>query len=157
MPPDNVKFKFFKLSAYMPMLFLVAMGFSLLFFRLYPIRISHHFEITISIGVLLFILGSYLVIASEKTRHTMFAFSENLTCYDFATGIFKRSRHPGTLGFLLLFLGFACFLNSYAALFTVILHFLLLSFVFIPLMEREIIKYCGEPYVEYMHTVRMWI
>jgi protein-S-isoprenylcysteine O-methyltransferase Ste14 len=140
MSPSLAKFKFFKLSAYMPILFLVAIGFSLLFFRLYPVRITHHLEIIISIGVFLFIVGSALVLLSERTRHTMFEFSENLTCYDFATGIFKKSRHPGTLGFLLLFLGFACFLNSYAVLITVILHFMLLTFVMIPLIEHS--KFC---------------
>lgn len=157
MSPEMAKFRFFKLYAYMPMLFLVAMGFSLLFFRLYPVRISHHLEIMIGLGVLFFTIGSVLVILSEKKRHQMFDFSEGLVCYDFADGIFKKSRHPGTLGFLVLFLGFACFMNSYAVLYTVIFHFLLLSFVFIPLLEREFVHHCGESYTEYMRNVRMWL
>ncbi len=156
MSPEMAKFKFFKLYAYMPILFLVAIGFSLLFFRIYPVRISHHLEIMIGLGALLFIIGSVLVVMSEKKRHNMFDFSENLTCYDFADGIFKKSRHPGTLGFIIIFLGFACFMNSYAVLYTIVLHFLLLSFLFIPLMEREIVKYCGDSYTEYMQSVRMW-
>ncbi len=150
------KFKFFKLSTYIPMLFLVVMGLSLILFKMYPIRISHHIEIIIGIGAVLFILGSMLIFWSEKTRHTLFNFSENLTCHDFAIGIYKRSRSPGTFGFILLFLGFACFMNSYVVLFTVIVFFLILSFIVIPFIEKKKIEYCGDAYREYMQMVRMW-
>lgn len=154
---EKIQFKFLKLSVYTPILFLVAMGFSLLLFRLYPVRISHHPIIMTGIGIGLFVIGTLLVIFAERSRHNLFHFSQGLTCYDFATGIYKYSRHPGTLGFLLLFLGFAFLLNTQAVLFTVFLHFMLLSFIFIPLIEREIESQCGDSYREYKKMVRMWI
>jgi protein-S-isoprenylcysteine O-methyltransferase Ste14 len=154
---EKIQIKFLKLSVYTPTLFLVAIGFALLFFRLYPVRISYHLTIVTSIGIGLFIIGTILVILAERSRHNLFHFSEGLTCYDFSVGVYNHSRHPGTLGFLMLFLGFAFLLNSQAILITVFLHFLLLSLVFIPLIEREIEQNCGNPYKEYKKIVRMWI
>lgn len=157
MKHNNItKFKFFKLSTYIPMLFLLVMGLSLIFFRLYPVRISYRIEVIVAIGIVLFIVGSLLIFLSEKTRNTLFDFSENLTCYDFAVGIYKKSRYPGAFGFILLFLGFACFLNSYAVLFTAIIFFFILSFIIIPIIEKKKIEYCGDAYREYMQMVRMW-
>ena len=152
-----IKFKFFKVSSYIPLLFLVALGFSLLFFRLYPVRIFHSPMVSIGFGVLFFILGTILVIFSEFARHNMFSLHDEMTCNDFSTGVYKYSRHAGTFGFMLLFFGFGFFLNSMAVAIVGILHFILLSIVFIPLIERDIKKYCGDSYVEYCKNVRMWI
>jgi protein-S-isoprenylcysteine O-methyltransferase Ste14 len=154
---ELLKFKFIKLSAYTPILFLVAIGLSLVVFRLYPARIADNMILISIIGSLFFIAGTTIVILAERTHHSLFHLTQGLTCNDFAHGIYKYSRHPGTLGFLLLFFGFGFLINSQAVVAMAVLHFFLLSIVFIPLLEQEVAKHCGEPYHEYQQKVRMWL
>lgn len=158
MPIEMIKFKFLKLSSYIPLLFLVALGFSLLFFRVFPVRIFHNPTIAVGLGIFFFIIGTTLAVLSELTRHRMFSImSDALTCEDFESGIYKYSRHAGTFGFLLLFFGFGFVLNSIAVIIVVFLHFVLLSLVFIPIIEHEMKKVCGDSYRKYCENVRMWI
>lgn len=153
----ETKFKLLQYSIYVPVLFLVALVFSLMFFRLWPVRLYDHGIVGVVFGSILFIIGTVIIILSEKSRHHNFFEQEGLVCDSFAKGIYKRSRHPGTFGFLLLFFGFACFLNSVAVLITVFLHFFLLSFIFVPVIERETARLCGDEYKKYQKKVRMWL
>ncbi len=157
MPIEMIKFKFIKVLSYLPVLFLVALGFGFLLFRVFPDRIFASGNVAIAFGVIFFLVGTVLVLFSEKARHTMFDRANTLTCQDFESGVYKYGRHPGVLGFLILLFGFGFFLNSMAIIVTGILHFILLSLVFIPLIEREIIKFCGDSYQDYKHAVRMWL
>jgi len=157
MQHHEAKFKLLKTSTYIPLFFLVALGFSLLFFRVWPVRFFDHGITGAVLGGIAIILGTVLVFWSEKSRHHNFFDKEALLCEDFSQGIYKKSRHPGTFGFLVIFLGFAFILNSTAVVVTVILHTLILSVIFIPLIEQETERLCGQEYKKYKDSVRMWL
>ena len=157
MSAELIKFKFIKALSYLPLLFLVAFGFAFMMFQGFPNRVFSSAPISIGLGVIAFLIGTVLVLWSEKVRHRLFSKRDGLVCDDFAEGIYKYSRHPGTLGFLILFFGFGFFLNSMAFIMVGLAHFILLSFVFIPLVEHQIIKVCGDSYQEYRANVRMWL
>lgn len=151
------KFNYFRIASYVPLSFLIALGFGLLFFRVFPDRLFNNALVSYVFAGIFFIIGTVMVILAEKERHTVFNQSAILVCNDFASGIYKKSRHPGSFGFILLFIGFSCIINAQALLITVSIHFILLSIILIPLVEKEILNYCGSEYQKYKDTVRMWI
>lgn len=151
------KFNYFRIASYIPLSFLIALGFGLLFFRVFPDRLFDNALLSYIFSGIFFILGTALVFFAEKERHTVFTQSETLVCNDFASGVYKKSRHPVAFGFIILFIGLACIINAQALIITAIIHFILLSLILIPLLEKEILNYCGSEYQKYRDTVRMWI
>jgi protein-S-isoprenylcysteine O-methyltransferase Ste14 len=153
----DIKIKLLKISTYLPVLFLITLGLSLLAFRYFPTRVFINGDIAAGLGVLLFIIGTPLILFAEQERHQLLSLSEATTCSEFKIGIYKYSRHPGTLGFMLLLFGFGCFINSLTVIIFGMIHMVLLSLIYIPLVEQEMIKVCGDSYKEYREQVRMWL
>ncbi len=152
-----LKLKLMTKSTYLPIVFLVALGFSIFMFRFFPVRIVVSADAAIIIGVILFIIGTPLILLAERERHQLLNLSESFTCEEFFVGIYKYSRHPGTLGFMLLFFGFGFFLNSAAVIICAFIHMVLLTLVYIPLVEGDMVRLCGEGYEDYKKKVRMWL
>lgn len=152
----TLKMKLMKNSTYLPVLFLIALVFALFVFRYFPLRIFTNAELPMYLGFLLFIIGTPLILFAEQERHELLSIHESSTCNDFKRGIYKYSRHPGTLGFMLLFFGFGLFLNSWMVIICGIIHMIALTILYIPWVENDTVAICGDSYREYQKDVRMW-
>lgn len=73
------------------------------------------------------------------------------------TGLFRLSRNPMYLGFLLLLVAAAFFVNTQCALVAPLVFFAAANWWYIPFEERSALKTFGEPYDAYRSRVRRWI
>lgn len=153
------KLKYYKLSAfYIPLLFLVALIIALLLFRVFPQRLFHSPTTAVVMGIIFFVWGTIMVAWCELSHHKLSQlFSGTMTCNDLSRGIYKYSRHPGTIGFLLLFFGFGFFVNSITIIICAWVISSILSWIIIPIVERHMIAFCGDEYTKYCAQVRMWL
>lgn len=159
MQVDIAKLKYYKISSfYIPLSFVVALAVSLLLFRVFPQRLFHSSLIATIMGSFFFVWGTIMVIWCEFSHHKLSElFSGTLTCHDLSRGIYKYSRHPGTIGFLLMFFGFGFFVNSISIILFVWFFSSILSWIVIPIVERYMKEFCGEEYSKYCENVRMWL
>lgn len=72
-------------------------------------------------------------------------------------GPFRFSRNPMYLGFFLLLLAAAFFVNSWGAFLAPLAFFLIASFWYIPHEERRMRSTFGASYADYARTTRRWI
>jgi len=72
-------------------------------------------------------------------------------------GIFRYSRHPMYLGFVLILLGIAATLGSLSPFLAPILMFLVSEIKFIPLEEKNLQEQFGEEYGRYKAKVGRWL
>lgn len=156
---NQAKLKYYKISSfYIPLSFIVSLVIALLLYRVFPHRLFDSSTLAIVMGVLFFVWGTGMVIWSEFSHHNLpQLFSGQLTCNDFARGVYKYSRHPGTIGFILLFFGFGFFVNSVTIIIMAWVIASILSWIVIPIVERHMKTFCGDAYNKYCENVRMWI
>ena len=99
-----------------------------------------------------------MVIWCEFSHHKLSQlFSGTLTCNELSRGIYKYSRHPGTIGFLLMLFGFGFIVNSSSIVLFTWFFSSILSWIVIPIVERHMLAFCGDEYKEYCSKVRMWL
>ena len=73
------------------------------------------------------------------------------------TGMFRISRHPMYLGFVLFLLGAAMLLGSLTPFVIVVAFTILMEVVFVRFEERKMADQFGEAWLEYKRKVRRWI
>lgn len=73
------------------------------------------------------------------------------------TGIYRRSRNPMYLGFLLALLGFAVFLANWVAALWLPLFVLYMNRFQIQPEERALTALFGQQFVDYCQSVRRWL
>lgn len=102
-------------------------------------------------------------LAILKTGHGLFR-SEATEIHTFreptrlvTTGIYKRTRNPMYLGFLLILLGVALCTNETLNVLFALVFFLAAQFWYIPVEERNAANAFGRPYEDYKSRVRRWI
>ncbi len=100
------------------------------------------------IGILLYLLGSYLNTRSEYTRHTWKKKEKNKGRL-YTEGLFKYSMHINYFGDVILFAGFAMITHSFTMF--VIPLIMASNFVFyiIPSLDKYLEKKYGEEFKEY--------
>ncbi len=72
-------------------------------------------------------------------------------------GVFRVSRHPMYVGFVLILLGIAIFVGSLTPYVVVIVFPILIDRIFIRVEERMLQETFGEAWLEYKKKVRRWI
>lgn len=72
-------------------------------------------------------------------------------------GLFKISRNPMYLGFIVALVGVAALFGSLIAFISPIVFFIVINFILIPLEEKLMEKTFGKKYLEYKKRVRRWI
>lgn len=156
---NKAKLKYYKISSfYIPLSFVVALIVSLLLFRVFPHRLLASSTIAIILGVFFLVWGTIMVIWAEFSHHKLSQlFSGTLTCNDLSRGIYKYSRHPGTIGFLLMLFGFGFIVNSSSIILFAWFFSSILSWIVIPIVERHMAAFCGDEYKQYCSKVRMWL
>lgn len=73
------------------------------------------------------------------------------------TGMFRMSRHPMYLGFVLFLLGAAMLLGSLTPFMTTAAFAILMEVVFVRFEERKMEDQFGEAWRQYKRRVRRWI
>lgn len=159
METQRAKLKYYKLSSfYIPLLFVVSLIASLLLFRIFPHRLFDSSTVAIVMGIFFSTWGTVMVLWAEFSHHKLSElFAGTVTCTDLERGVYKYSRHPGTIGFLLMFFGFGFFVNSITIILFAWFISSVLSWIVIPIVERHMKTFCGEEYNKYCQNVRMWL
>ena len=73
------------------------------------------------------------------------------------TGVFRLSRHPMYLGFVLILLGIAVLMRSFTPYVVVLLFAIFTDTVFIRYEEKKLEETFGEAWLEYKQEVRRWL
>ena len=103
-------------------------------------------------GVLMNILADR-AFKIHKTTVKPFEESEALI----TSGIYRLSRHPMYLGFVLILIGIAIFMGSLTPYSVVVVLAILMEVVFIRVEERMLEKNFGKTWLKYKAEVRKWI
>ena len=72
-------------------------------------------------------------------------------------GLFKYSRNPIYLSFLILLIGAAFFINDLTSLIGPAIFFLAANFWYIPYEEKAAEEAFGQAYLDYKNKVRRWL
>ncbi len=157
----NKKMKaFFGIVSASPILFLLGMIISFLLYKIVPAPLTSSSFVQnglLAAGALFILLGTTLAFAAQKVSRVVTNPKYKATCPDLMQGPYRYSRHPGSLSFVIMYLGFALIVNSIAMICFAGFMFALLSFFFVPAEEKVIAELCPEAYAEYKTKVRMWI
>ena len=72
-------------------------------------------------------------------------------------GLFRISRHPMYLGFVVLLIGVAIMLGSLTGFLAPVAMFITLATIFIPFEEKGCEETFGQAYLDYKRRVRCWL
>ena len=111
------------------------------------------------LGVLLVAVGIVLNLMADKS------FKESETSVKpleesarlVTTGVFRLSRHPMYLGFVLILLGAAVLSGSMTPFLVVLVFLVFMDTVFIRFEEKKLAQTFGDAWLDYTHLVRRWI
>lgn len=146
----------FHIMTHIPLLFLAMFGGGVVLYRFLPLRFLEAGSTAgMPFGFFLILAGTILLFVAEKTRRHFFTQLTN-TCYNFATGPYKHSRHPGMLAMLMMYFGVGIVLGSWSFLGLGVVLFFIVSYGIIPRYERIITNICNE-YADYQSSVRKFL
>lgn len=109
-------------------------------------------DIPLALGVVVLVWARLQFRAQEAEIHT---FRQPRTLV--TGGLFRFSRNPMYLGFLLLLIAAAFFVNHWCALIAPAIFFIAASFWYIPHEERTLRAVFGPQYEAYAGRVRRWL
>ena len=111
------------------------------------------------LGVLPLALGAALNIIADKAfraaKTTVKPFQESAALI--TDGVYRISRHPMYLGFVLMLLGLAILLGSLTPLLVVPIFAVVMDRVFIVVEERMLAEKFGQAWLDYKARVRRWV
>jgi len=141
-----------------PTYFLVAVILILVLHFTLPIRTIIELP-WILLGVLPLVLGLVLNLMADRSfkmnQTTVKPFQESNRLI--TNGVFRISRHPMYLGFVLILLGISILLGSLSPSFIVFLFAVAMEIVFIRVEERMLAKRFAQEWDQYKSEVRKWI
>jgi protein-S-isoprenylcysteine O-methyltransferase Ste14 len=73
------------------------------------------------------------------------------------TGVYRISRHPMYLGFVLILLGAAVLAGSAMPLLVVVVFFVFMDSIFVRFEETKLAQTFGDAWLDYKANVRRWI
>lgn len=141
-----------------PKLFFISIIVMIILRWFAPIRqyIDYPFNLA---GLILFVTGlgvaKYSSDIFEKQGTNIQTFEEPDILV--AEGIFKMSRNPMYLGFLIALAGLSLFFGTLSSIFIVILFFLITDRWYIKFEEDMMIEKFGEQYLTYKEQTRKWL
>lgn len=111
------------------------------------------------IGVVPLALGLFLNLIADRSfrKHETAVRPLNNTTALITTGVFRVSRHPMYLGFVLILLGIALLMGSLTPYVLVFAFAFFMDFVFIRFEEKKLEETFGQAWLEYKGKVRPWI
>ncbi|MEW5249778.1 methyltransferase family protein [Microbulbifer sp. 2201CG32-9] len=112
------------------------------------------FGLLSAISVLIVILG---VVSFRRADTTVNPINPGSSSSLVQTGIYRYSRNPMYLGFMLFLLGFSVFLQSVFAMFLLPVFIAYMNSFQIKPEERALASIFGEEFIRYQRKVRRWI
>jgi protein-S-isoprenylcysteine O-methyltransferase Ste14 len=103
------------------------------------------------------IVAGAAVLAFYHHKTTVNPLTPEQTSALVASGIYRLSRNPMYLGFLLALVGWGIYLANVAALLLLPLFVLYVNRYQIEPEERALLAKFGEPFAEYLAAVRRWV
>lgn len=143
-----------------PLLVLACLGGGWVAHRLRPVRFLPDLGIVLpAVGALLVVIGLAIGISGvrEFRRHRTPTNPYRPTTALVRSGVFRFTRNPMYLGFVLLGAGVAVAFNSVAFLVAALLLGLLLQFAVIHREERFLAERFGTDFESYVRSTRRWI
>ncbi|MFA6177738.1 MAG: isoprenylcysteine carboxylmethyltransferase family protein [Candidatus Paceibacterota bacterium] len=104
-------------------------------------------------GVVFLIFGSALIFWAQYTSHHLP--DENITKESFSHGPYHYVRNPTNLGIFLMVVGFGIIANSFFVIFFALISSLVVKFAFLEKEEKILTAKYGEPYLEYIKSVKL--
>ena len=141
-----------------PALFLISILIMMLLWRLAPTSRNFTFPVSLA-GLALLILGLGLTILGSRKFQQV---GTNINTFNepdilVKEGLFRYSRNPMYLGFVIALLGVSALLGSLSTLAVVIAFFVITDRWYIAFEERAMAKKFGEEYEKYKSQTRRWI
>jgi protein-S-isoprenylcysteine O-methyltransferase Ste14 len=93
--------------------------------------------------------------AFHKARTTVKPFQESTALI--TGGVYRMSRHPMYLGFLLILIGVAMLLGSLTPWFVIPLFAIVIDRLFIAVEEQMLLARFGQTWLDYRTRVRRWL
>jgi protein-S-isoprenylcysteine O-methyltransferase Ste14 len=119
----------------------------------------YHWNILFAIGSFLAIIGVIIRITSILTLKQQFTYT--VTKIDnhelIETGLYKKIRHPGYLGQLIIFLGISTCLSNWISILLMMIPVLLGYLNRINVEEKFMIKHLGQKYLDYRKRTKRLI
>lgn len=141
-----------------PQLFYFSIVLMILLHFLAPFKILLNFPVTLT-GILLLFTGAIMAI-KEKRRFARV--KTNIKTFDkpdklLTDGLYKYSRNPMYLGFVIALLGVWLLLGSLSPLLIVLLFIFIANIVYISFEEKMMGETFGDVYFNYKNKTRKWI
>ena len=141
-----------------PQLFYINIVLMILLHFLVPIKILLNFPVTL-IGIALFIIGG---ITAQKEKSRFAKVNTNIKTFDkpdklLTDGLYKYSRNPMYLGFVIALLGVWLLLGSLSPILIVLIFIFITNTVYISFEEKMMGDTFGELYFAYKNKTRKWI
>jgi protein-S-isoprenylcysteine O-methyltransferase Ste14 len=113
--------------------------------------------LSVSVAVAGFIISGFGIVSFRRARTTVNPMKPDSTSSLVMSGIYRLTRNPMYLGFLLVLLGWATFLsNALAFLFLPVFIFYMNRFQIEP-EEKALRSLFGQQFVAYTSQVRRWL
>lgn len=103
-------------------------------------------------AIIILLRANYLIKKYNTEIHTF-----KTPQYLIRSDIFKFTRNPIYLAFVLLLAGTALLLQSFLSLIISLLYFLCCNYWYIPFEEKKLERCFGEKYARYRKKVRRWL
>jgi protein-S-isoprenylcysteine O-methyltransferase Ste14 len=112
-----------------------------------------------AVGVVPLALGLLLNFIADRSfrKHKTAVKPLDRTTALITTGVFRVSRHPMYVGFVLILLGIALLMGSLTPFVLVLAFAFFVDFVFIRFEERKLEETFGQAWLEYKGKVRRWV
>ena len=112
---------------------------------------------SIDIGIFQFLGGPLLVLGLIITMPSLWQWGKNPTNELFVEGLYKYSRNPQYLGYILILSGNVFLISSFKVLKLTIMMFILVNILIYYVEEPKLRKEFGESYIEYCKKVNRWL
>jgi protein-S-isoprenylcysteine O-methyltransferase Ste14 len=119
----------------------------------------YHWDIFFATGAFLALIGLVIRIGSILTLKQQFTYTvTKIEKHDLIeTGLYKRIRHPGYLGQLIIFLGISTSLSNWISILLMIIPVLIGYLNRINVEEKFMVKNMGQPYIDYQKRTKKLI
>ena len=125
---------------------------------LFPVKQLLNFPATL-IGLVPFIIGVFM---AQREKNRFAKYETNIKTFDkpnklLTDGLFKYSRNPMYLGFVIALSGIWLLLGSISPLIIIPLFIIITNFIYVSFEERMMTDTFGELYLSYKSKTRKWI
>lgn len=140
-----------------PFIALASIILSIILHFIYPINKIINYPINL-LGITGVVIGLWIAFKGKNTFHKLGTplIPGEKPKVIVREGLFKFTRNPMYLGFIIVLLGIAFLFGSIMAFISPIIFLLIMNFIFIPFEERLMEKTFGKKYLDYKKQVRRW-